>query len=116
MIKVISNYDYGLTPSRHVTKKNENYGNYTKYKYIYAASNQLYDYLDAGLPIIAALPVKYADFFEQKKVLIKWYIDEYDFEALKLRRNEMKRNVVKVQEELRMGNHINELIKLYETI
>ena len=42
-----------------------------------------FDYLDAGLPIIAGLPLKMVECLEKKGVLINWKNGQYDFEYLR---------------------------------
>ena len=78
--------------------------------------NHFYDYLDAGIPIIAAVPVMFADFFEKQGVLIKWTLEDYDFNLLRKQRDVLRKNVSKVREELKVDKHIGELIEFYNSI
>jgi hypothetical protein len=112
----LSQYDYGVHPIRENFLNNEAIGYVTKNKMIYSVTNHIFDYLDAGLPIIAASPVEFIKYFEDEGVLINWTIDEYDFELLKLKRDEMKQEVIEVHEKLSIKNHINELLEFYDSV
>ncbi len=112
----LSQYDYGIFPSIDDIYRKEVWVNYTKYKCIYAATNKFFDYLDAGLPIVARLPLKLAEFLEQKDVLINWQVEEYDFDYLMREKESMKKKVIEKREELKIGNHINELWEFYESL
>ena len=112
----LSQYDYGVQLLKKGYCDRETVGYYKKNKLIYAACNHFYDYLDAGLPIIAGWPVKLSKYFEKEKVLLNWTIEEYDFDLLLRRRNELRQNVVYLKEKLRVGNKIDELIRFYNSL
>mgnify|MGYP004625505697 CR=1 FL=1 len=111
--KELSQYDYGVHPIKSDFINKEINGYYTKEKFIYAATNHFYDYLDAGLPIISAIPVKFAEYFVKEGVLINWVIEEYDFNKLRRRKRELYEKVIKVREKLQIQNHIQELNDFY---
>ena len=94
----------------------EKSGYNTRYKYIYAGANKYFDYLDAGIPIIAGLPLKMIQYLEEKDVLINWTNGQYDFEYLKRNLKEMRHNVRQIKQELRICNHINELLDFYDAL
>lgn len=111
---VISKYDYGILPiKKYVFNKGMIYN--TKEKMIYASTNKYFDYLDAGLPIIAASPIKLVEFLKEKGVLINWTIEDYDFEELRRKKKELKEKVFVERQKLQIRNHIQELIDLYNT-
>ena len=116
LVNELSQYDYGIVPTKDNVWEKEFSGYNTKYKYIYAATNKYFDYLDAGLPIIAGLPLKMVECLEKKGVLINWKNGQYDFEYLRKMKDKMKSNVMMVKEELRIGRHINKLLDFYESI
>ena len=116
LISEITQYDYGITPTGDDVWEKEESGYNTKEKYIYSATNKYFDYLDAGLPIIAAIPLKFAEFLEEKGVLIKWTNGQYDFAYLRSMKNEYKNRIAKVREELHMDNYIKELTAFYESL
>ncbi len=82
----------------------------------YATTNKFFDYLDAGLPIVAAGPIKLAEYFEEKGVLLKKTIEEYDFEELRNRKKELKANVSTVRKAMQIENHIDELLEFYKAL
>lgn len=116
LIREIAQYDYGFIPASDDIWDKEYSGYNTKYKYIYASTNKFFDYLDAGLPVIAAAPLQMAQFFEKKGVLINWTIGQYDFDYLKNMRGSMSENVAKTKKEMQIGNQINRLIDFYESL
>lgn len=113
LIKEITKYDYGVSLMKEEMKK-------TAFNVVitfdYAACNKFFDYLDAGLPIIASAPLKTVDFYEEKGVLLRWNIEDFDFKVLRERRKELSNKVLKVREELRIDNNINQLIEFYEKV
>lgn len=116
LVNELARYDYGIVPTRDNVWEKEISGSYTKYKYIYAATNKFFDYLDAGLPVIAGLPMKFVEYLEEKGVLINWTDGQYDFRYLVKMQSSMRKKVVEVQEELSIQNHICELIDFYESL
>lgn len=112
----LSQYDYGV----HLVRKDYQYrevlGDYTREKFIYSVTNHFYDYLDAGLPIIAPAPTKFVEYFKGNGVLIDWTLEEFDFEELRRRKAEFYDNVVRLREELRVKNHIHKLIDFYNSL
>lgn len=112
----ISKYDYGVSPVKDDIWNKKYSGQYTKEKLIYAGANKLFDYLDAGLPIITAIPQKISQYLEKKGVLINWTNGQYDFDYLRSRKKMMRENIPDVREELRIGNHIPKLIEFYESL
>ncbi len=112
----LSQYDYGVHLIKNCYLDKEIVGYNTRNKVIYGVTNHFYDYLDAGIPIIAAVPVMFADFFEKQGVLIKWTLEDYDFNLLRKQRDVLRKNVSKVREELKVDKHIGELIEFYNSI
>lgn len=116
LINEISQYDYGIMPAKDGMWDRDYSGYNTKYKYIYAAANKYFDYLDAGLPIIAALPLKFVEFLEKEEVLINWMNGQYDFQYLLDMREILHKNVMEVREKLKIGKQIKNLIEFYDTL
>ena len=83
---------------------------------IYGVTNHFFDNLDAGIPTIAAAPILFAKFFEEKEVLIPWTIEEYDFDELRNRKKEYTQRVMKVQMELQIKRHIYKLEEFYDSL
>lgn len=113
----LSQYDYGVdSVQMGALEYAEKIGSWNKEGCIYSSANKLYDYLDAGLPIVAALPVKQAEMFEQDGVLIRKYDEDVDFEELRQKRDEMKKRVVEVQKKYSVSNQIFALIEFYNNL
>ena len=112
----LSQYDYGVVITREGFLEKENNGGFSSKKVIYSTTNKFYDYLAAGLPIVAAFPVLYVKYLEEKGVLINWTIEEFDFEQLRKKRQEMKERVKAVRKEWQIKFKIVELIAFYESL
>lgn len=113
----ISQYDYG------VLNANEGFleyaykeGPYTKEQFLYCSANRHYDFLDAGLPIVAAVPVEQTKMFEKDGVLIRKVDEEIDFEELRERRNMMKKKVIEVREKYKISHQLPTLIEFYDSL
>ncbi len=116
LIYELSQYDYGVMPTRDDIWDMEGDTFNTKYKYIYAACNKFFDYIDAALPIIAACPLKMIEYLEDMGVLIPWTNGQYNFDFLMTERKNMKRKVIEAREILRIENHVGKLIEFYESL
>ena len=116
LCKEISLYDYGVWPLMRKVLKQKTFVYNTKEKHIYAATNKFFDYLDAGLPIIAPAPRKLLQCLEPMGLLLEWAVDEYDFDELRRRKKGLKENVILEREKLKMSNQIHKLVDLYESV
>ena len=108
--KEIAKYDYGIHPVIRDYDKGDRDITITSHKLTYCMVNKFSDYLAAGLPIIACVPVKLADEFEKREMLIKWAIEDYDFDELRRRKRKMKENVFRNRHLFSMDEHIGELV------
>ena len=116
LIKEISQYDFGITPTSDSIWDKDICGYNTRNKYVYAATNKYFDYLDAGLPIISAIPQKFVQYLESEGVLINWTNGQYDYDYMINHRYVMRKNVLELKKRLRISNHIDELLKFYEEL
>lgn len=116
LMQELRKYDYGIQPIKSIFRTNEISGIYVKEKYIYCTTNHFFDYLDAGLPIIAATPVKMVEELEKEGVVLNWTIEEYDFEYLRQVKKAMGERVSAVKEKYKISNNINRLIEFYESL
>lgn len=114
LVEEISKYDYGIFPLRKVLRDKGEYGYNTKEKYKYTAANKFFDYIDAGLPIIAASPELLMEEFKRENIVYTWTIDEYDYELLRKTKREMKEQVCNVRKKWSMCNLVDSLIELYD--
>lgn len=112
----LSQYDYGIHPIKSRFLQQKINGFYKDIKMIYGVTNHFFDNLDAGIPTIAAAPILFAKFFEEKEVLIPWTIEEYDFDELRNRKKEYTQRVMKVQMELQINRHIYKLEEFYDSL
>ncbi len=118
----ISKHDYGIYPMKRINlKQGMVYNQELSARYgieviAYAHTNKYFDYLDAGLPIIAANPIQLVNFLQTKGVVLAWTIEEYNFDEMRARKNELKEKVKNVHYELQMRQHIDELLDFYVAI
>lgn len=112
----ISQYDYGIHPYRGNAMGSTNADFLKKYKFLYCGINKIFDYLSAGLPIIAPMPVKQIEEIEEKQMLLRWTLEEFDFDFLKKEKKRMKENVKKNRRYFMIENHIQELIDFYNMV
>lgn len=112
----ISMYDYGVFPIKRKILTQKTFMYNTHEKAIYGTTNKYFDYLDAGLPIVAAHSRKQIDFFEKIGVVLDWTIEDYDFDELRRRKKELKEKVILEREKLRMSNQIHKLVDLFDSI
>lgn len=115
--KEMAQYDFGVHPIKagFLQKETDDFF-YKKEKIIYTMANRQFDFLDAGIPIIAAIPVFQSKYLESKGVLIPWAIEEYDFEYLRKNKRKYREAVKKAQKELQIKNHIHKLIEFYDSL
>lgn len=116
MIVEISQYDYMITPARKSILEGVAMYYNTSERMVYGCSNKYFDSLDAFLPIIGIVPVKLIDWLTDMGVAFKKSIEDIDFDELRSRKDELKENVIRVREELRLENKIDELIEFYRTL
>ncbi len=113
----ISKYDYGVFCAQngfldHASEK----GGYRRESLIFCEANRFYDFLDAGLPVVAAIPVEQTKMFEKDGVLLRKTDEEIDFDELRQKRNELKRKVIQIRDKYRISNQLSTLIELYDDL
>ncbi len=113
LIQKISKYDYGCflyTDGQDISEfesfDNLFYGS----THNNAMSNKYFDYLDAGLPIIATRPLKLCEYLDKFGVIVKMHIFNLDIQYLKDNKQLYKKRVVKARKELLIDNQISKLI------
>lgn len=116
LINEISSYDYGVFPMHDTARLHKDCGYNTGQKYIDAMTNKYFDYLDAGLPIIAVTPEKICNWLAEQGVLIPWTIEEMDFVRLKEHRMKYKKRVPYVRGLLNVQKLATQLLGFYENI
>lgn len=116
LCSVLSQYDYSICPARKNFLDKEIAGCHTRNKYIYASTNQFFDALDAGIPIIASTPTIFLKAFEQEGVVLKRTIEEYNFDEMREMKKKLQRNCQSAHDKFAIKNNIDKLIKFYRTI
>lgn len=116
LVREIMQYDYGIFPLCRQALESSTWTYNTHEKLVYCVTNKYFDYLDAGLPIIAAHSYKQVQFFEELGVILSWTVDDYDFGELHRRKRELKEKVLVEREKLKMSNRIHELLELYDLL
>lgn len=116
LVKELSQYDYGIVPTKKGFLHKKENGGVSHQKMIYAATNKIYDDLAAGLPIIFSYPTLSVKYFESKGVALNWTIEEIDFEQLRKRKRELKKRVKDIRKKWQMKHKIIELIRFYDEL
>lgn len=112
----LSKYDFGILPIRSDFLDSDVNGYTTKEKLIYASTNKYFDYLQAGIPIIGKTPVKIVDELAEHEFVLKWTIEEYDFDKLRLIRRAMKQNILQNRDCFSIEYNIKRLIEFYRSL
>lgn len=112
----ISKLDYGIMPIKKDFYDREINGYYKKEKYIYCTTNKLFDYLDAGMPIITPWSIKLVQYLEPMGVVLNWAIEDYDFDELRRRKKGLREKAKKAKDKLQMKNNIRDLISFYDSL
>lgn len=119
LIQKISEYDYGCflyTDGEEIPDKMTVNGKYYGSAYINSISNRFFDYIDAGLPVIATRPVKLCEYFEKLGIIVKMNISNLDVNYLKAKKTVYRENVKKAQKELLVDNQISRLIDFFHEL
>lgn len=117
LYKELGQYDYGIHPMKKTYQdKAYNQQNYTTDKFIYAATNKYFDYISTGLPMIGAVPVKQTQDLEKTGIILRWTIEELDFDELRRRRKELRDNLLENRAYWMIQNHISDLTDYYKTV
>ena len=113
----ISKYDFGIMNAcSDFLEYADREGSYAKELLMFCEANRLYDFLDAGLPIVAAHPVEQIKMFEKDGVLIRKTDEEVDFDELRQKRNQLKKRVVQIRDKYRISNQLPALIEFYDSL
>ena len=112
----IAQYDYGIWPNRKTYLNKEVDGNYLRNKMIYGSTNKLFDYISAGIPIIAVVHVRLTEEIEKHGGILRWTIDDYDFDELRRRKTELREEMLRGREYWMIDNRISELTDYYEQV
>lgn len=112
----ISQYDYGVQPIRKNFREQDLNSYSTKNKTVYATGNKYFDYISAGIPMIGAFSIRQTEELEKHGGILRWTIEDYDFDELRRRKAELKEELIQSREYWMIDNRISELINYYEEI
>lgn len=119
LVEQLAKYDYGclLSTDGEEIPEMESIDNiYLGSAFQNGVMNKYFDYLDAGIPIIATGHKKYCDYFEQLGVLVKMNVSNLDIDYLKEKVMFYRKNVERVREDLFIDNQIDRLIEFFEAL
>ncbi|MDE6946606.1 MAG: hypothetical protein K2P14_05415 [Anaeroplasmataceae bacterium] len=119
LISNISEYDYGCywsTDGVEIPLLEADENGFTGSSYENSVPNRYFDYIDAGLPIIAVQPKKICNYLEKFGVVVKMTISDIDIDFLKKSKSVYKENVKKAKKELLIDNHIQKLIDFFNEL
>lgn len=107
----IAGYDYGISFSGDIKRYKKEYGGAFKYEnMIYGGGNKIFDYLDAGLPVLGNMPQRLLKMLEEKGVVFFQDIEELNFDEARRKKYNLKQSVSQVITELRMSEQIEKLL------
>lgn len=119
LIQKISKYDYGAffsvkgkTIPAMMTIDNLYFGSVE----INSVTNRYFDYIDAGLPVIATFPNKLCDFLDEYGAIVKMDLSNLDIDYLKENKKKYKENVYQAKEKLLIDHQIQRLIDFFAEI
>lgn len=119
MMEKIKDYDYGIQLSTggeeipdYVTVDNRYYGIAFKD----SVGNKVFDYLEAGIPIITTMPKKLCSYLDDYHVMVKMDLSNFDIEYLRKNKKYYMDNVKKAREELSIKNHIGRLVQFFREV
>lgn len=119
LLNIIEGYDYGCffgTAGKKVPDEISVDGRYLGTVLKDAIANKFFDYLDAGLPVVATIPYKMCDYLNDYKVLIRMDTDNLDVDYLRENRAYYKKNVKKARTELSIDNQITRMTTFFHDV
>lgn len=119
LLDEVKHYDALVVASKGTYEEIRNKTNdpdYYSEKFLYAGTNKYFDAFAAGLPIIAVHSEKLLDALSEHGVVLRWTLDEIDFDYLKEHRDELKAKVRAERDYWLMDNRIKELIDFYNQV
>ncbi len=119
LIGRIEEYDYGClwyTEGKDVPELSSVDGYIWGSTLANATTNKYFDYLEAGIPVIAIRPKKLCDYLNELGVLVKMRITDLNIDYLKENKKKYKENVEKARAQILIDNQINRLIDFFEEL
>lgn len=119
LIVRLSEYDYGCllrTGGRDIPEMESIDNEYFGSAFQNGIVNKFFDYLDAGIPVIATSHKKFCDYLDKFGVLVKMDVTTLDVDYLKNNKTFYRKNVEMARTELLMDNQIQRLINFFESL
>lgn len=89
---------------------------YLRGTYMLSMAQKFFDYIDAGLAVIANTQTRLCEYLEQYGVMIRMDTDRLDIDYLKKHKKQFRENVEKARIELSIENHIDELLDFFQQL
>lgn len=119
LIVRISQYDYGCllrTDGRRIPEMESIDNVYFGSAFQNGVVNKFFDYIDAGIPVIATGHKKFCDYLDRFGVIVKMNVSNLDVDYLKKNKAFYRKNAEKARAELLMDNQIQKLIDFFESL
>ena len=118
-LNVLHSYDYGmnLCVNKEIPKWPESVEGYSENSWINSMVNKYFDFLSAGVPIIADSPLAVARYLsEQYGCLVEMSAKDFDIEYLKQHKEYYKQKALDARKLLAIDKHINKLVDFLERV
>lgn len=122
LIERMKQYDYGVITTKEgkvlqfYEQESPTCNFVTEADYFFAGNNKHFDFLAAGLPIIARSPKEQIEYLSQYGVVVNMGVENFDIEYLKDNKEKYHRQVAAALPSLLIDNHIIKLIDFIEEV
>lgn len=119
LIKRISLYDYGCfltTGGKDIPNQEADGCGMAGSNYSNAVGNRFFDYIDAGLAVVAERPKKLCEYLDRLGAVVKMNLSNLDIEYLKEKRQSYRENISNAKKILLIDNQIQRLIDFFYEI
>ena len=117
LYETLAKYDYGIFPARNDIYTLERNGMFFKAKNIYSSTNKFFDYVAAGLPIVAPTPMKLVEYFSTHgAAVLPWTNEKIDFDYLLQNREALRKQTLSARKFFTLDAHMDELIAFYRSL
>jgi len=120
LIERMKQYDYGLM----LAKKNDvprfyerpSYNYIAEADYFFATNNKHFDFLAAGVPVVARNPVKQIEYLRQYGVVVEMGVENFDIDYLKKNKEKYHQQVAEALPSLLIDSQIFRLIDFIKEV
>lgn len=119
--KRLLDYDYGIqnTAGKYLMTDDQYRKEgclYLRGTYMLSMAQKFFDYIDAGLAVIANTQTRLCEYLEQYGVLIRMDTDQLDIDYLKKHRKQFRENAETARVKLGIENHIDRLLRFFQQL